>query len=322
MTTYRARCRSLAGKCPRNLPLRFISRNLFLLLLTDCLRVYSGVKNEHGDGKKGFKDAQEEDEFGWVVKQGGWDKEKKLRRNAGGGPGSPLAFANQIVSPEIMAQLKGLAGGGGGGGDDTEEADDAEDDDALDELDGLEVPAGGSAAAPDGGSASPPAIIMAFVDAAIVEMEKWKNEAEAEIKKAGKNKGKLKKIQVPTGKFLEAGIKAALAIVLPLLEEIGGPVVDRAKALGIIATEGADGIVKGGLESLDLSALKRGFSQMLQEMVMDKVRHEVRTQAICCQFLTLWNVLTDMSTGLPAARWRCDGPRSRPGSAGLYREEG
>eukprot|EP01046_Picozoa_sp_COSAG06_P022160 COSAG06_NODE_1701_length_8674_cov_30.790904_1_plen_1199_part_10 len=234
-----------------------------------------GVKREGGDGKKGFHDAQEEDEFGWIVKKGGWDKEKQLRRKSGGGPGSPLALANQVVSPEIMKQLKALAGGGGDGGDGGD--DDGDDDDGLDELEGLEVPdqAPAPAPAPAGGSASPPVIIMAFVDAAVAEMEKWKNETEAEIKKAGKNKKKLLAIKVPTGKFLEAGIKAAMEVVLPLLEEIGGPVVDRAKALGIIASEGADGVMKGGLDTLDLGALKRGFSQMLQEMVMDKVQHEV-----------------------------------------------
>ena len=77
------------------------------------------------EAKAGFKDAEQEDEFGYVAKGGGWEKEKKKRR--GSGPGSPMAFANQIVSPEIVAQLKAITGGDGEEPEETEESEDKAD---------------------------------------------------------------------------------------------------------------------------------------------------------------------------------------------------
>eukprot|EP01046_Picozoa_sp_COSAG06_P044530 COSAG06_NODE_6015_length_3153_cov_17.373281_3_plen_321_part_01 len=245
-----------------------------------------GVQQEKGSGKGGpFVDAQEEDEYGWVVKEGGWEKESKRRRNAGDGPGSPMAVANQIVSPEIQQKLRSIAGEQD---EETSEstAEPQAEAAAIDNAESEPVPEEGTAVEPEPDSGVEVAAsntgdagetlfdikvtLQAYLDGALKQKDVWLEEAAAIVEQAGKDPKKLAKIKVPTSEFHVSGLRNALSTLLPLTEHLGGQARNRVVELGLLDE---DGIALN--PNLDLGAMRRALSQVMQEIVMDKVQQEV-----------------------------------------------
>eukprot|EP01043_Picozoa_sp_COSAG02_P023031 COSAG02_NODE_1217_length_13824_cov_14.009180_4_plen_2211_part_00 len=58
-----------------------------------------------------INDAAAEDDFGWDSKKGGWKKEKHMRRKASPpvSPGSAVFWANTVVSPDVVQELRCIA---------------------------------------------------------------------------------------------------------------------------------------------------------------------------------------------------------------------
>eukprot|EP01046_Picozoa_sp_COSAG06_P039416 COSAG06_NODE_4655_length_4061_cov_146.185817_3_plen_511_part_01 len=313
-----------------------------------------GTLLEKGGSKTPFEDSQPEDEYGWVTKAGGWDAEAAARRNAGGGPGSPMAVANQIVSPAIQAELKAIAGAdpdalasqltdaataeaGQLADIATAEAEQLTDaasaeagqlsdvaaDAAMDagQQAGAEVDAAASSVATTGAAQQtgagvqseltvrPVAVaeeggleaglnirvtLQAYFAGALAQKDQWFKEMEPTIKSAMPAKTevtmeslawvttqgsdaakstkqaqkKLAKIKVPTQDFHVRGLQNALSSILPLVNHVGGQAKHRVDELGLLAGDALK-------EGLNLGDLRRALSQVMQELVMDKVQHDI-----------------------------------------------
>merc|ERR1711871_978873 len=87
------------------------------------------------------------------------------------------------------------------------------------------------------------------------------------------------------------GLRFTLRLIAPLLEAAGGPIADRARVLGILPGNDGEGDeasldlssrVQGGdptkgsrLGSLSFNELKRGLSQMIQELILVPVKEQI-----------------------------------------------
>jgi hypothetical protein len=161
---------------------------------------------------------QEEDDFGFLVSEGGYKKFK----GSGGGLPDPMQMAQKIVDPETIEKLK-------------------------QHLTNIKAP------------------IQALQDAAETEKEKWLSEnpkIRKMLNKAEKNTKKLAKLEVPTMEFVKAGLKAALEQLQPQLEELGGPLAERASSIMAQLQQRC-------------SDMRRGVGQLLQELVVSKIRDKI-----------------------------------------------
>eukprot|EP01048_Picozoa_sp_COSAG05_P002684 COSAG05_NODE_114_length_18068_cov_60.696422_4_plen_948_part_00 len=104
--------------------------------------------------------------------------------------------------------------------------------------------------------------LLTTCDAQAREMSnKWLNEEGGQklLNKAGDDEKKLEKIEVPIAEFQKAGLAAAVEMLKPKLEAMGGTVAARVKEIGFTVEQ----------RSTDM---RRGLSQLIQELVVAKVK--------------------------------------------------
>ena len=95
-------------------------------------------------------------------------------------------------------------------------------------------------------------------------LETWLAEegGQARLDKAAGNPKKLAKVKVPTAEFAKAGLAAAMELLRPKLEALGGAAAERMQSISMTADQ----------RSTDM---RRGLGQLLQELVLAKARESV-----------------------------------------------
>jgi hypothetical protein len=165
------------------------------------------------------KKKDKEDEFGFLLKAGGWKKERKRRRGAGDGPGGPMEAVGAVLDDvkETLLSLTGEAG----------------------------------------------VALEAYVEGAAMAQQEWVNGEGKEMIADAKKTKTLPKVKVPVCEWHKVGLTAALQILKPVLENMGGQMAKEAQ--------------KVNLEKPDLTAveLRRNMDQLVQHFVMDKVQMAV-----------------------------------------------